>query len=102
MSSPKVGQVFQMTLEVFIASKLVWEFSMFFSKIFGKFSPRIFLMGKNFLALWMGENFPQLSSGHSKRENCLYYVNPSKKIPNQTKIGTKAFKNRPSSPAGIQ
>ena len=40
--------------------------------------------------------------GRSKRKTCLCYVNPSKKIPNQTKIDTKAFKNRLSGPAGLQ
>ena len=67
-------------------------FSVFFSKS-GENFPQEFLMGKN---------FPQPSFGRSKRESCLCYVNPSKKISNQTKIDTKAFKNRPSGPAGLK
>ena len=76
--------------------------SMFFSPQSGKNFPQEFLKGKKFPRIVDGENFPQPSFGRSKRETCLCYVYRSKKIPNQTKIDTKAFKNRPSGPAGLQ
>ena len=83
-------------------------FSPFLGEIFplrfsdGKFFPVAFLKGIIYLCGDLfRQNFPQTSFGRSKRKICLYYVNPCKKIPNQTKIDRKSFKNRPSGPAGL-
>ena len=83
-------------------------FSPFLGEIFplrfsdGKIFPVAFLKGIFYLCGDLfRQNFPQTSFGRSKRKICLYYVNPCKKIPNQTKIDRKSFKNRPSGPAGL-
>ena len=82
-------------------------FSPFLGEIFplrfsdGKIFPVSFLKGIfYFCGDLFRQNFPQTSFGRSKRKICLCYVNPCKKIPNQTKIDRKSFKNRPSGPAG--
>ena len=83
--------------------------SVFLSLIGGNFSPQIF-DGKIFPVLFEGdilfvwgfissESSPDLI--WSFKKICLYFVNPCKKIPNQTKIDMKSFKNRPSGFAGL-
>ena len=88
-----------------------WQcfFILFLGEIFplrfseGKIFPFVFLRGYFICAgIYFVRIFSRLHLVVPKAKALFSYVNPCKRIPNQTKIDGKSFKNRPSGPVGLK